>query len=75
MTRVTAETITDEQIDLLWIEAAGSGSFRDANPDLMHDCTVARDRHGDFTPSEIGAAVARCVAAWNARHAKEANHG
>ncbi len=68
--KVTAETITDEQCDAMWREACGTG-LADVNPDLMCACTVAVNRHGDFTPAESRAARALVAAAWNARHGDE----
>lgn len=49
--KFTADSITDEEIDALWREACGT-KLADADPDLMHLCTVAANRHSDFTDDE-----------------------
>ena len=67
--QVTAENITEVQIDLVYIGAIGPGSHRKAEPDLMHACTVARNTHGDFTEAEQAVARVIVAAAWNTRHA------
>ena len=69
--KITAETITDEQIHELWRLAVGS-TLSDVNPDLMHDCTVAVNIKGDHPRGHQADARARCVDAWNARKLDEA---
>lgn len=69
--KVTADTITDEQIGELWREAAGA-PLPHADPDLAYLCNVARS-----TPvlaadvCERYSARARCAEIWNARHGGE----
>lgn len=72
---VTAETIAPAQIDWVYVNALGSGSHHQAEPDLMHACTVAHNTHGDFTAAEQAAALVTVTAAWNARRAKETSNG
>lgn len=52
-------TATDYQIDALWRAACGPG-MHDVDSDIMHDCTVAVNRHNDFTAADQNAARARC---------------
>jgi hypothetical protein len=59
--------LTPAQIDAVYISALGPGSHQQANPDLMHACTVARNTHGDFTDAEQVAAREVVAAAYNAR--------
>jgi hypothetical protein len=58
---LTADTITDEQIDALWREACGPGSHRLADTDTMHLCNVAVNARGYFTVREQAEARARCA--------------
>lgn len=62
---ITADTITDKQISRLWVHAYGTG-VSDVNPDVMHECTVALNRSGDFTLAESEVARARCADIINA---------
>ncbi len=67
---ITAKTLTNEQIDSVYVGALGPFgpvSHRQADPDLMHACTVARNTHGDFTDAEQAAARETVAAAINAR--------
>ena len=68
---VTADSLTNAQINALWCEACGRGLV-DADPDTMHMCTVAINHHGDFTASEQAEARARCAAIINARRQQQA---
>ena len=65
MPKVTAETITLAEIDRVW--GIGSHTGVHGDPDIMHDATVAANRHGDFTASEQYWARARCAEILNAR--------
>lgn len=62
---VTAETISNAQIDKVYISASGPACWRIADADLMHACTVARNTHGDFTSAEQAAASVTVAAAYN----------
>lgn len=68
MQTVTAETLTNAEIDWVYVSAVGPGSHHQADPDLIHACTVARNTHGDFTEAEQIVARAVVAAAYNARH-------
>lgn len=68
---VTDKTLTDVQIDAVYISALGPGSHRRADPDLMHACTVAHNTHDDFTKAEQAAARATVAEAYNARIASK----
>ena len=59
--KLTADTITDQQIHALRREAVGT-SLNDTDPDLMHICEVALYGVADRT-----AARARCAEILNAR--------
>lgn len=63
---MTADTITDEQIDALWRSACGT-CLGDVDPDTMHACTVAVNRRGDFTPIEAWTARVHCAEIFDAR--------
>lgn len=64
---ITADTITNAQIDGLWRETVHHANFRDVDPDLAHACTVAVNYYCDFSPEEQRAARARCADVLNRR--------
>lgn len=64
---VTYKTLTDVQIDAVYLSALGPGSLHLVAADLMHACTVARNTHGDFAEAEQTAARKTVAAAYNAR--------
>jgi hypothetical protein len=64
---VTDKQLTNPMIDAVYLSAVGPGSHQQANPDLIHACTVARNTHGDFTEAEQAAARAIVAAAYNER--------
>lgn len=64
---VTDKMLTSVQIDAVYLSALGPGRHQQADADLMHACTVARNTHGDFTEAEQAAARVTVAAAYNAR--------
>lgn len=72
--KLTADTITDDQISQLWREAT-SAPLPHADPDIAHDCNTALginlfDDVGRV--QAIRAARARCAEILNQRAGKEA---
>lgn len=72
---ITADNLTDEQIDALWRESVGPGPHAMADPDTMHMCTVAVNRKGDFSAIEQRAARWGCAEILNARLSLAAEAG
>lgn len=72
--RVTAETITGEQILELWSEAGATQAARAFGhhvPDPAVSMSICEQANGDgYWPGwrNVAAARERCAAAWNARH-------